>query len=363
MTKRIFNFSAGPATLPLEVLQEAQAELLDFNNTGMSILEISHRTKAYEAVNSEAEANMLELLGLGDNYRVLFLQGGASTQFAMVPLNFLPPGRTADYILTGSWSEKALKEAKILGGETHIAATTAEGNYKRIPSPEEIRLSTNPAYIHITSNNTIFGTQWAQFPSFGDIPLIADMSSDILCRPFDAGKFALIYAGAQKNLGPSGVTVVVIRKDLAESNPKNIPTMLRYHTHAANDSLYNTPPSFSVYFVNLVLRWIKASGGLAAMEKRNMEKAALIYDTIDNSGGFYRGHADKDSRSLMNVTFRLPNEELEKTFAAEAAKAGLEGLKGHRSVGGLRASIYNAMPKAGCQTLKDFMLEFQRKNG
>lgn len=362
MSERIFNFSAGPATLPFEVLQEAQAELLNFQNTGMSILEISHRSKAYEAVNQEAEANMKELLGLGDNYRVLFLQGGASTQFAMVPMNFLAKDRTADYIMTGAWSEKALKEAKLFGN-THIAASTAEGNYKRIPALEEIQLSENPAYVHVTSNNTIFGTQWQQFPDFGDVPLIADMSSDMLCKPFDASKFALIYAGAQKNLGPSGVTVVVIRQDLLENNPKNIPTMLRYETHSKNDSLYNTPPSFSVYIVNLVLRWLKANGGLAGAETRNKEKAALIYDTIDNSGGFYRGHADADSRSTMNVTFRLPSEELEKEFAAQATAAGLNGLKGHRSVGGLRASIYNAMPKAGCQALKDFMLEFQRKNG
>ena len=362
MSERIFNFSAGPATLPFEVLQEAQAELLNFQNTGMSILEISHRSKAYEAVNQEAEANMKELLGLGDNYRVLFLQGGASTQFAMVPMNFLAKDRTADYIMTGAWSEKALKEAKLFGN-THIAASTAEGNYKRIPALEEIQLSENPAYVHMTSNNTIFGTQWQKFPDFGDVPLIADMSSDMLCKPFDASKFALIYAGAQKNLGPSGVTVVVIRQDLLENNPKNIPTMLRYETHSKNDSLYNTPPSFSVYIVNLVLRWLKANGGLAGAETRNKEKAAMIYDTIDNSGGFYRGHADADSRSTMNVTFRLPSEELEKEFAAQATAAGLNGLKGHRSVGGLRASIYNAMPKAGCQALKDFMLEFQRKNG
>ncbi|MEG6585341.1 3-phosphoserine/phosphohydroxythreonine transaminase [Dendrosporobacter sp. 1207_IL3150] len=362
MTKRIFNFSAGPATLPLEVLQHAQAELLNFNDTGMSILEISHRSKAYEEVNAEAEANMKELLGLGDDYRVLFLQGGASLQFSMIPLNFLAPGQTADYILSGAWSEKALKEAKLVG-ETHVAATTAEENYKRIPSLDEIKLSSNPAYVHITSNNTIFGTQWADFPSFGDIPLMADMSSDMLCRPFDASKFSLIYAGAQKNLGPSGVTVVVIRKSLLENNPKTVPTMLRYDTHAKNDSLYNTPPSFGVYMVNLVLRWIKANGGLAGMEKHNTEKAQLIYDAIDQSGGYYQGHAEKDSRSLMNVTFRLPNEELEKAFAAESTKAGLNGLKGHRSVGGLRASIYNAMPREGCQALRDFMLEFQRKNG
>ncbi len=362
MTDRVHIFNAGPAALPEEVLKEAQADLLNFKDSGMSILEISHRSKPYEAVNAQAEADMKELLGLNDDYRVLFLQGGASTQFAMVPLNFLAPERTADYILTGTWSEKALKEAKLVG-QTHIAATTAEGNYKRIPGLDEIKLSDNPVYVHITSNNTIFGTQWHQLPSFGNIPLIADMSSDILSRTFDASKFALIYAGAQKNLGPSGVTVVIIRKDLLENTPKNIPTMLRYSIHAEKDSLYNTPPSFSVYMVGLVLRWLKAQGGIAAIEKRNIAKAKLIYDTIDQSGGFYQGHADKDSRSLMNVTFRMPTEELEKQFVTEAAKAGLIGLKGHRSVGGLRASIYNAVSLESCQALRDFMLEFQRKNG
>jgi len=362
MNNRIFNFNAGPATLPLEVLMEAQAELLNYQQTGMSILEISHRSKSYEAINAEAEANMKELLGLGDNYRVLFLQGGASTQFAMIPMNFLPEGRTADYILTGSWSEKALKEAKLVGN-THVAGTTADGNYKRIPRMDEIQLSDNPAYVHITSNNTIFGTQWNELPSFGQVPLIADMSSDMLNKPFVAEKFALIYAGAQKNLGPSGATVVIIRNDLLENNPKNISAMLRYETHAKNNSMYNTPPVFSVYMMNLVLRWLKAQGGLAGIGKRNVAKAGLVYDTIDQSGGFYRGHADVDSRSLMNVTFRLPNEEQEKKFAKEAEVAGLVGLKGHRSVGGLRASIYNAMTLAGCQALKDFMLEFQQKNG
>lgn len=359
--ERIFNFSAGPATMPLAVLQEVQAELLNYKNNGMSVMEMSHRTKPYEAINAEAEANMKELLGLGDDYRVLFLQGGASTQFAMVPMNLLPEGRTADYILTGSWAEKALQEAKLFGN-TNVAATTAEGNYCRIPKAEEIKLSENPAYVHITSNNTIFGTQWQQFPTFGNVPLIADMSSDILCKPFDATKFALIYAGAQKNLGPAGVTVVIIRKDLLENVPKTLPSMLRYDIHAKNDSLYNTPPTFSVYMVNLVLRWIKAQGGLAAIEKNNVEKAALIYDAIDQSGGFYQGHADKDSRSLMNITFRIANNDLESVFVTEATKAGLDGLKGHRSVGGLRASIYNAMPKAGCQALRDFMLDFQKRN-
>lgn len=361
MTTRIHNFNAGPAALPLDVLQQAQAELLNFNNTGMSILEISHRSKPYEQVNAEAEANLKELLGLGENYRVLFLQGGASLQFAMVPLNFLPQGQTADYILSGSWSEKALKEAQLIG-QTHVAATTAGENYRRVPGLAEIKPSASPAYIHLTSNNTIFGTQWAEFPSFGDIPLIADMSSDILCKPFDASKFALIYAGAQKNLGPAGVTIVIIRQDLLENSPGAIPTMLRYSTHAKNDSLYNTPPTFGVYMIHLVLRWIKAQGGLAGIEKQNRAKAGLIYDAIDQSGGYYRGHAEPDSRSLMNITFRLPKEELEQTFVAQAAKAGLGGLKGHRSVGGLRASVYNAVTRESCQALRDFMLEFQQNN-
>ncbi len=360
--KRIYNFSAGPATLPLAVLEETQKELLDFAGQGMSILEMSHRSKPYEAINKEAEENMKELLGLGDDYRVLFLQGGASTQFSMLPLNYLPQGATADYILSGVWSEKALKEAKLIG-KTHVAATTAEGNYTRVPQQAEIVLSDKPAYVHMTSNNTIFGTQWHEFPEVGDALLVADMSSDMLCKPFDAKKFAIIYAGAQKNLGPAGVTVVIIRKDLLGNNPKTIPTMLRYDTHADSDSLYNTPPVFSVYMVNLVLRWIKAQGGLTAMQAKNEAKAALIYDTIDESGGFYRGHAEVGSRSLMNITFRLPSEELEKAFVAEATKVGLDGLKGHRSVGGLRASVYNAMPNEGCQALRDFMLDFQKRNG
>jgi phosphoserine aminotransferase len=328
----------------------------------MSILEISHRSKPYEDINEEAEANIKELLGLGDDYRVLFLQGGASTQFAMIPMNFLASGQTADYIITGTWSEKALKEAQLIGN-THVAATTAEGNHQRIPTMAEIQLSDQPAYVHITSNNTIFGTQWKEFPEFGKVPLIADMSSDILNRSFHAEKFSMIYAGAQKNLGPAGVTVVIMRKELLANNPKTIPTMMRYETHAKNDSLYNTPPVFSVYMLNLVLRWLKGQGGLSVIGKRNEEKAALIYDTIDQSGGYYRGHAQADSRSLMNVNFRLPTEELEKTFAKEAEQAGLIGLKGHRSVGGLRASMYNAMTVGGCLALKEFMLDFKRKNG
>jgi len=360
--ERIFNFNAGPATLPLVVLEEAQRELLNFKGTGMSVMENSHRTKEYEAINSEAEALVKELLGVPENYRVLFLQGGASTQFAAVPMNLVPADSHADYILTGAWAEKAQKEAAKFV-KTNIIASTKEENYTRIPRIDEIKVSDGPSYVHLCSNNTIFGTQWQSFPDLGDVPLVADMSSDLMSRRFDVSKFALIYAGAQKNLGPAGVTVVIIRKDLLEGIPSNIPTMLRYDIHAKNDSLYNTPPSFTVYMVNLVLRWLKNNGGLAAAEKRNAEKAAVIYDTIDNSGGYYRGHALKDSRSLMNITFRLPNEELEKKFAVEATAQGMIGLKGHRSVGGLRASVYNAMSIEGCTALAEFMKAFQSNNG
>ncbi|HZW82942.1 MAG TPA: 3-phosphoserine/phosphohydroxythreonine transaminase [Candidatus Deferrimicrobium sp.] len=361
MSERVFNFNPGPATLPLPVLEEAQRQLLNFNDTGMSILEISHRSKEYEAINSEAESLLKELLGVPDNYRVLFLQGGASTQFAAIPLNLLPEGSTADYILTGSWAEKAYQEGGKFG-EVHVAASTKEDNYKRIPKESEIKLSSSPAYVHLCSNNTIFGTQWQEFPDLGSTPLIADMSSDILSRQFDPAKFALIYAGSQKNLGPAGVTVVIIRKDLIDQSNSDIPTMLRYSIHAKNDSLYNTPPVFAVYMVHLVLKWIKDNGGLGVMEARNREKAGYIYQAIDESNGFYKGHADKDSRSIMNITFRLPSEELEKSFVSAATKQGLVGLKGHRSVGGIRASVYNSMPLAGCQALAQFMSEFQKSN-
>lgn len=360
--ERIFNFNAGPATLPLEVIEEAKSELTNYKGSGMSIMEISHRAKEYDFINSETEALVKELLGVPENYRVLFLQGGASTQFAAVPMNLVSEDSHADYVLTGAWAEKAYQEASKFV-KTNVAASTKEENYNRIPSNDEIKMSDNPTYLHLCSNNTIFGTEWQSFPDVGNIPLVADMSSDFMSRRVDVSKFGVIYAGAQKNLGPAGVTVVIIRKDLLEGIPSNIPTMLRYDIHAKNDSLYNTPPCFSVYIVNLVLHWLKNNGGLAAAEKRNTEKASLIYDTIDNSGGFYRGHALKDSRSLMNITFRLPNEELEKTFAAEAIKQGMIGLKGHRSVGGLRASVYNAMSREGCMALADFMKAFQSKNG
>lgn len=361
MSGRVFNFSPGPSTLPLEVLETAQKELINFKDSGMSIMEHSHRGKVYEAVHNEAKALLCELLDIPENYEILFLQGGASLQFDMIPLNFISQGGTADYILTGSFAEKAYKEAKKIG-ETHVAASTKELNYQRVIKQEELQLSENPVYVHMTSNNTIFGTQFKEFPNVRDIPLVCDMSSDILSKKIDISKFALIYAGAQKNLGPSGVTIVIIRKDLLEKVNTNQPSMLRYDIMAENNSLYNTAPTFSIYMVNLVLKWVKENGGLAKFEKQNEEKAGYIYDAIDNSNGFYKGHAEKESRSLMNITFRLPSEDLEKAFIDEATKQGLSGLKGHRSVGGIRASIYNAMPVEGCKSLAEFMVNFQKKN-
>jgi phosphoserine aminotransferase len=361
MTK-VHNFNPGPAILPRSVLEHAQQELLDYQGIGMSILEMSHRSPEYEAINTEAETRFKRLLNLKDGYRVLFVQGGASTQFAMVPLNFLPPGGVADYLMTGVWAEKAYEEAAKIG-KPHIAASTQEERYCRVPRLDEIRLSDDPAYVHITSNNTIYGTQWHTWPNVGERRFVADMSSDIMSRPIEADKFDLIYAGAQKNLGPSGVTVVLIRENWLEAAAKTPPTMLRYTTHAKTNSLYNTPPVFAVYLLNLVLGWIEAGGGLEAMAQRNQRKAQAIYDAIDASGGFYRGHAEPDSRSLMNITFRLPNEALEKRFVNEATAAQMVGLAGHRSVGGIRASIYNAMEQEGCDALAEFMQDFARRNG
>jgi phosphoserine aminotransferase len=348
--------------LPPSVLEQAQAELRDFQGRGLSIMEMSHRSTDYEAINAQAEARFKRLLGIGDDYRVLFLQGGASTQFAMVPMNFLTPGVPADFLLTGAWAEKAHEEAAALG-PARVAASTREGGYRRVPRPDEMALSPNPAYVHLTSNETIQGIQWPTFPDVGQRPLIADMSSDILSRPFDAGKFALIYAGAQKNLGPAGLTAVLVRESwLARAN-KGVPTMLRYATHAKANSLYNTPPTFGVYVLNLVLQWIEKGGGLPAMAQRNAHKARLVYDAIDGSGGFYGGHAEPVSRSQMNVTFRLPSEALEKQFVAKAEAAGMIGLGGHRSVGGIRASLYNAVPPEACQALVSFMNDFAKRNG
>jgi phosphoserine aminotransferase len=359
--KRAYNFNAGPAALPLEVLQRAQEEIVDFKGIGMSIMEISHRSKEYEAVNDETQQLLLEHLELPAGYKVLFLQGGASTQFAMLPMNLLTSGKVGSYVMTGSWAEKAIQEAQLIG-EAHIAASSKEG-VLHIPALSEIEIPENAAYLHVTSNETIAGTQYQAFPDTGSVPLVADMSSDILSRRIDAGKFSMIYAGAQKNLGPSGVTIVVAKEDLLKETNKHLPTMMRYSTYIKNNSLYNTPPVYSIYMVNLVLKWIKEKGGIGAMEKLNREKTDLIYNALDNSGGFYEGMAQKDSRSIMNITFKLKSEELEKEFLAESKKNGFVGLGGHRSVGHLRASTYNAVPYESCKALVDFMGEFQRKNG
>jgi phosphoserine aminotransferase len=358
----VYNFNAGPAMLPPQVLAQVQAELRDYQGRGMSIMEMSHRSKEFEAINAQAEATFKRLLGVAAGYRVLFLQGGASTQFAMLPMNFLPAGGSADYLITGAWAEKAVEEAAALG-QARAAASTKADAYRRVPRPDEITLSASPAYVHLTSNETIQGIQWHSFPDVGDRPLVADMSSDILSRPIDAGKFALIYAGAQKNLGPSGVTAVLLREAWLERANKKVPTMLRYATHVKNNSLYNTPPSFGVYVLNLVLQWIDSLGGLPGMAERNGRKARILYDAIDQSGGFYRGHAAPEARSLMNVTFRLPSEALEQQFASAAQAAGMVGLAGHRSVGGLRASIYNAVAPEACTALAAFMGDFARKQG
>lgn len=359
---RAHNFNAGPAVLPLAVLERVQAELLDYQGQGMSIMEMSHRSKLFEGVVAEAEARVRRLAGVGDEYRALFLQGGATLQFAMVPMNFLKPGATADFLMTGAWADKAYEEAGKLG-QVHVAASTREDGYRRMPRQDEIRLSEAPAYVHITSNETIQGTQWHTWPELGGRPLIADMSSDIFSRPLETGRFALIYAGAQKNLGPSGVTLVLARGDFLEQARTDPPSMLRYTTHAKNSSLYNTPPTFGIYMLNLVLGWLEDQGGLAAVARTNQHKADTLYAAIDRSGGFYRGHAAPESRSLMNVTFRLPSEELEKQFVKEATAAGMIGLAGHRSVGGIRASIYNALPLESCQALAAFMDEFLRREG
>jgi len=360
-TTRIFNFAAGPAVLPLPVLEEAQRDLVALPGVGMSVMEISHRSKVFDEIIQGAEADFRALAGVPDGYHVLFLQGGASTQFSMVPMNLIGAGATADYIVTGSWGKKAVKEAKKVG-TVNVAATTESENFARIPRQDELKLTPGAAYVHMTSNNTIFGTEWKGVPAVGSVPLVCDASSDIFSGPIDVSKFGLVYAGAQKNLGPSGVTLVLVRDDLAKKGPDTLPTMLNYATHVENKSLYNTPPVFGIYILRLVLKWLVANGGLSAMAEVNQRKAGKLYAEIDRSG-YFRGHAAKDSRSLMNVTFRLPSEELEQKFIKEATAAGFSGLKGHRSVGGLRASIYNAFPQAGIDALVAFMQEFEKKNG
>ncbi len=358
---RVYNFNPGPANLPLEVLKEAQAEFLNFNDSGMSILEISHRAKQYDDVHNKAKSDIKELMGLGDDYDVLFIQGGASLQFDMIPMNFASKEHPGSYVLSGSFASKAYKEAQILGvGE--VAASSKDVEFRHIPTQEELKINPNAAYLHLCYNNTIYGTEFHYIPETNGVPLFADMSSDMLSRPLDFKKFSFIYAGVQKNLGPAGVVLVVAKKSLIEKSPETLPTMLRYDTFYNKNSLYNTPPAFCIYMVGKVAAWIKAQGGLTAMEERNKKKAAVVYDAIDNSNGFYRGHADKDSRSFMNVTFRLPSEELEKKFAAEALEHKLSGVKGHRSVGGMRTSIYNAMPYEGCVALAEFMDSFRKAN-
>jgi len=362
MEKRIYNFAAGPAILPEPVLKEAQEQLWALPGVGMSILEISHRSKVFDKIIAEAKEGLKSLLGINDNYELLFLQGGASLQFSMIPLNLMVKNKKADYIVTGSWSKKAVKEAKRVG-TVNIAASTEEGNFKRIPKQEELKLDPQADYVHFTSNNTIFGTEWHKEPEVGNVPLVCDASSDMLHKKIDVNKYALIYAGAQKNMGPSGVTFIILRKDMLERSSDSLHTMLNYKTHIENNSLYNTPNVFGIYIINLVCKWLKGLGGLDGMYKINKEKADILYKCIDESGGFYKGHADKDSRSLMNITFNLATEDLEKKLVGEATAAGFDGLKGHRSVGGLRASIYNAFPKKGVEDLVSFMKNFQKKNG
>lgn len=361
MTERIHNFSAGPAVLPVPVLEQAQREMLSLPGIGMSVMEISHRSKPFDEIINSADAGLRELLGVPDGYHILFLQGGASLQFSMLAMNLLPQDGSADYILTGSWGKKAVKEAKKCGN-VQIAATMADGGFTRVPGQDELTFDPHAAYVHLTTNETIEGVEWQTEPDTGSVPLIADASSDILSHPIPVGKYSLIYAGAQKNMGPSGVTLVILRDELLKRIPEGLHTMLDYRTHVQNKSLYNTPNTWGIYIIDMVCQWLKEKGGLEAMHSENRAKSQLLYEAIDATD-FYRGHADPDSRSLMNVTFRLPSEELEKKFCAEATVQGLDGLKGHRSVGGIRASIYNAFPLAGVQALVSFMKEFERANG
>ena len=358
---RVYNFNPGPAALPLEVLQEAQAELLDYRGTGMSVMEISHRSKEFEAIIKGAEADVRELLGIPDNYKVMFLQGGASLQFAMIPMNLRPAGGSVDYVVTGTWSKTAAKEAGKLG-TTRLAANLEADGFKDLPA--KLDLDPKAAYLHFTSNETIHGVEFAQEPEPpAGVPLICDASSDFISRPIDVSKYGLIYAGAQKNAGPSGVVIVIARDDVLERVPANLPALLDYKALAASGSLHNTPPCYAIYITGLVFKWVKQLGGLPAIARRNQEKAGLVYKTIDESGGFYRGHAMPAARSAMNIPFRLPTEQLEEAFATESKKNGLIGLKGHRSVGGMRASLYNALDVKAAEALTSFMREFQKKNG
>ncbi len=361
MTEKIYNFSAGPAILPVEVLEKAKSELLSLNGIGMSVMEISHRSKHFAPILEGAINGIRELLNIPENYKILFLQGGASLQFSMIPLNFLCKEETADYVVTGAWGKKAVKEAGHCGN-VRVAFSTADEGFKSVPMQDELTFSDTSNYVHYTSNETIEGVEFKYELDGGGIPIVCDMSSNILSKPIEIEKYALIYAGAQKNIGPSGVTLVIIRDDLIEKVPENQHSMLDYRALAANNSMLNTPNTWGIYIIDLVCRHLKEIGGLSEMEKKNEEKARILYDTIDASDGYYHGHADKRARSLMNITFRLPSEELEKQFTAEATAQGLDGLKGHRSVGGIRASIYNAFPREGVEKLVEFMNDFAQKN-
>jgi phosphoserine aminotransferase len=368
-TKRALNFNAGPGALPLPVLERIREELLDWRGSGMSVMEMSHRSPEFESINAAAEQKLRSLLGISDDYAVIFVQGGGSMQFTMAPMNLCLPGKPVDVLHTGAWTAKAIGELK-KGILHNIAASTEAEKFARLPRKDEIKFSPDASYVHICTNNTIEGTQWTTLPETGNVPIVADMSSDIASHPVDVKKFGVIFAGAQKNLGPSGVTVVIIRKDLAERADKNLPTLLQYRTHIKEKSLYHTPPTFAVYVVGLVLEWIESEGGVPAIEKRNEAKAKLLYDTIETSGGFYRCPVENSSRSKMNVVFRVScsaaaqgDEALEKQFAKEATAAGLVGTPGHRSVGGMRISLYNAVTFEAVETLTGFMREFQRTRG
>lgn len=359
---RLVNFNAGPAALPLSALEEARDQLVDFQGTGMSLLEHSHRGGAYDAVHTEALALVRRLLSVPDDYDVLFLQGGARQQFAMVPMNLLHPGKSADYVVTGTWAKGAYEEASLVGTARVAADVEKDEKFERIPTQSELKLDPNASYVHITSNNTLFGTQWASYPDTGAVPLFADMTSDLLSRPIDVSRFGLIYAGAQKNIGPAGVTVVIVKKSLVESGRKDIPKIFRYSSFAKSNSLFNTPPTFSIYIMRNTLRALEEWGGAEALAKENGEKAALLYAAIDGRPDFYRGPVEKASRSIMNAVWTLPSEELDKAFIDEAKKAGMVGLKGHRSVGGIRASIYNAVRKPDVEKLVQFMDDFAKKH-
>jgi len=361
MTERIFNFSSGPAVMPLPVLEQVQRDLVALPGVGMSVMEISHRSSTFEAIIAKAEADIRKLAGVPDGYRILFLQGGASLQFSMVPMNLLTEGRTADYLMTGTWADKAAGEARKVG-TVHETGSTAADGFGRIPTDAECAFTPGAAYVHMTSNNTIEGTEWQRLPKVGDVPLVCDASSDIFSGPIDVTRYGLIYAGAQKNLGPSGVTLVIVRDDLLARSARALPSMLNYAVQAENGSLYNTPPAFGIYVLGLVVEWLLNLGGLPAIDAMNERKAGRLYAELDRTG-FWRPTAQGDSRSLMNVTFRLATEELEKAFVKESTAAGFDGLKGHRSVGGMRASIYNAFPEEGIDRLVEFMRDFEQRNG